>query len=292
MNTIPLMPTPSEDQESLAELSRLINIVTVFAHTELAKKSAHIYSHILKQFAPAAVAALLLVPSSAVAGPDKNADCRSCHSDIFRNGMSLMNFQATTNLLKIFTVIRGQALPIGIQVTNGYSGNYGLSLLNLRVAGNANPTNRLSYTGDPAWANRLKASVNWFTIGPISTVPRLWTNNITILSNTPPDLYLVQVQMAGTGFDSFQWSQLEDFYIRVLTPVPPTPLITSPTRSGTQFSVQVTTASGFTYYLEYKTSLTNLIWNVAASVPGNGAVQTLTDTTATDPQRVYRVMVQ
>ena len=245
------------------------------------------------QCAPAAVAALLLVASSAVATPDKSANCRSCHNDeIFKNGMSLTNFQATTNLQKIFRVIRGQVLPIGIQVTNGYGGNYGLSLLNLSVAGNANPTNRLSFTGDPAWANRVQASVNWFTIGPTNPVPRLWTHNLTVRTNTPVDLYLVQVQMAGNDEFSIRWSQLEDFYIQVLTPVPPTPLITSPTRSGTQFSVQVAMSNGFTYYLEFKTSLSITNWSVATSVAGNGAVQTLTDTGATDPQRFYRVRVQ
>jgi len=239
-----------------------------------------------------ALAALLLASSSAVGTPDKQADCRGCHNDVFRNGMSLSNFQAITNLVKVFTVTRGQTVPIGIQVTNSYGGNYGLSLLNLNAAGNTNPTNHLSYTGDPAWDNRVKASVNWFTIGPIDTDPASWTNNLTIHSNTPPDLYLVQVQMAGLDSFSTMWSQLEDFYIQVLAAAPTAPVITSLGLSGTQFSVAVATSNGFTYYLEYKILLTNANWSFAASLPGNGAVQTLTDTNATNSQRFYQIRVQ
>lgn len=47
-----------------------------------------------------------------------------------------------------------------------------------------------------------------------------------------------------------------------------------------------------TCYLEFKTSLSITNWSVATSVAGNGAVQTLTDTGATDRQRFYRVRVQ
>jgi hypothetical protein len=56
--------------------------------------------------------------------------------------------------------------------------------------------------------------------------------------------------------------------------------------------VQVATTSGFTYYLEYKSAFSAANWSTATQTTGDGTVKTLVDTTATDPQRFYRVRVQ
>jgi hypothetical protein len=53
--------------------------------------------------------------------------------------------------------------------------------------------------------------------------------------------------------------------------------------------VQVTTASGFTYFLEYKISLTDATWMPATQAAGTGGAITLTDTNAVLTQRFYRV---
>jgi len=58
---------------------------------------------------------------------------------------------------------------------------------------------------------------------------------------------------------------------------------------GGAFSLQVPTTYGYTYYLQHKDSLANSWWLPSLPVPGNGAVQTLTDSAAPAPQRFYRV---
>jgi hypothetical protein len=63
-------------------------------------------------------------------------------------------------------------------------------------------------------------------------------------------------------------------------------------KSGGSFTVQVPTASGFTYYLEYTTNLDGIFWTAAAQTPGDGTMRTLMDATATNAQRLYRVRVQ
>jgi hypothetical protein len=98
--------------------------------------------------------------------------------------------------------------------------------------------------------------------------------------------------MAGYDAASEMWSQQESFYVQVVAAAPPSPTLLAPHRSGSSFSVQVATTSGFTYYLDYKTNLAATAWTTAAQTPGDGTSKTLTDTTATDSQRFYRVRVQ
>jgi alpha-tubulin suppressor-like RCC1 family protein len=55
------------------------------------------------------------------------------------------------------------------------------------------------------------------------------------------------------------------------------------------FSVSLPTQSGRVYRLEYKTSLTDSNWTALPLAAGNGGALTLTDPTATNLQRFYRV---
>jgi hypothetical protein len=212
--------------------------------------------------------------------------------------MYLVGNQSTTNLgqglWKVYRVTQGQTAAIGIQLTNRYASTYGLSLLNLNNPGNANAANRLAYTGDATWANRTDGSINYFTLGPSSEAfPQSKTNNLLIKTNTPADIYPVQLQMAGPA--NGEWSQVENFYIQVLPaalPPPNAPVITSPTFNAGQFSVTVATETGHTYYLEYKTALTNAAWLPASQLPGDGSAKVLVDSAAGDPRRFYRVRTQ
>lgn len=241
--------------------------------------------------------ALLLVAHRSFAPPADGANCRVCHSTIL-NGMYLTGNQSSTNLgdglLKVYQVVQGQTAAIGLQLTNRYGSSYGLSLLNLNAPGHANSANRLAYTGDATWVNRTDGALNYFTVGPSSsTLPTARTHSLVIKSNTPVDLYKVQVQMAGPA--NGEWSQVENFYLQVLPaalPPPAAPIIASSLWSAGQFSVSVATESGHTYYLEYKASLTDASWTGADEKNGNGGTQVLVDSTANVPQRFYRVRAQ
>ena len=65
--------------------------------------------------------------------------------------------------------------------------------------------------------------------------------------------------------------------------------IANPTRYGNSFSATVPTSSGRVYRLEFKDSLEEPNWKPLPLVAGNGAMRTLTDTTAAGNQRFYRV---
>lgn len=242
--------------------------------------------------------ALLLGTVSAVAKPGFRANCQECHDEAFKDGMFLAGYQTSTDLgvglKRVFQAIQGESTMITIEVTNDFNGTYGLSLLNLTAPGHDTPANQLDYTGDAAWDERNVNSVNFFTVGPNGTSPRTWTFNLGVSSNTPPDFYLVQMQMAGD--DGRLWSQIEDFYIEIqsatLPPATP-PLIASPSVVGEQFMLTVTTENGYTYHLDYKAELSDPSWTMDADqVSGDGGSHVLTDPSAIGPRRFYQVRVE
>jgi hypothetical protein len=243
----------------------------------------------------ACCALALVCAPAALATPDKGANCASCHSTS-DFGMYLSNPEGTTNLgsgaLKFFKVTQGSTLSIDLNVTNDWGGNYGLTMNNLGTApGYYTNTNHLSYTADPTWTSRT----TYYTVGPTGLSPNNWTFNLLVKTNTPADFYAIQTQMAGRDVDFTKWSQVESFYIQVVSPsslTPPAPTLSGPQMSGTSFSVLVPTSSGFTYYLEYKTNLSSAAWNLSAQSAGDGTLRTLTDIAATNSTRFYHVRVQ
>ena len=70
------------------------------------------------------------------------------------------------------------------------------------------------------------------------------------------------------------------------------PTITNVSLSGSVFSVLVLTETGRNYVFECKNSLSDANWRVVRTLPGTGGVITLTDPTATDSSRFYRVRVE
>ncbi|MBI3850323.1 MAG: hypothetical protein HY298_08550 [Verrucomicrobia bacterium] len=74
--------------------------------------------------------------------------------------------------------------------------------------------------------------------------------------------------------------------------LPPPPLqITEFSWSGDAFSLNVVATAGKSYTLEYKDSLSELTWKPIMTVSCGGCLLTLTDPSATMPQRFYRVRV-
>jgi hypothetical protein len=65
--------------------------------------------------------------------------------------------------------------------------------------------------------------------------------------------------------------------------------VINPRLVGHTFSVLFSTEVGRNYTLEYNDSLTDTNWTAAQTLPGTGSTITLTDSTATNPARFYRV---
>jgi hypothetical protein len=107
-----------------------------------------------------------------------------------------------------------------------------------------------------------------------------WGNNSWGQTNVPPGLSNV-VAIAGG-------SQTSLALVGDSPPVLTMPL-SNPLRTNATFSVSVATRSGRVYLLQYKDSLADSEWTALPLVPGNGSVRTLTDPSATGPQRFYSV---
>lgn len=65
--------------------------------------------------------------------------------------------------------------------------------------------------------------------------------------------------------------------------------IQNPTFSGNNFSFSIPSQSGRVYALEYKNNVTDQAWTALPLVAGNGTNLIMTDSTATNSQRFYRV---
>ena len=70
------------------------------------------------------------------------------------------------------------------------------------------------------------------------------------------------------------------------------PVILNPRYVNGSFIVTVRTTAAQTFYLESTDSLLPTSWVTQASVAGDGTLHDLTDTTATTPQRFYRIRAQ
>jgi hypothetical protein len=236
---------------------------------------------------PIGFSALLLGESAALGHVTSGANCVSCHSTA-RQGLSLTGFQSTTNLgagtLKVYRVVPGQSVPIGITVSDGHN-SYGLAMANLTTTGLNNATHQLSTTPDAAWTKRS----GYYSRGPTSA-NQSWTFNLAVLATTPPDRYLLSLQMAGTG--GGRWGQQERFYLEVVRPQAPQPTITEPTFEGSTFACRVATATGYTYRLEARDLSAATTWTTVAQVAGDGTTLTLRDPAATAAALIYRVRVE
>ena len=113
-----------------------------------------------------------------------------------------------------------------------------------------------------AWGGSFMCG-NW---DPATSVPAGLTNVMAIAGGSCHDLVLV-----GDGPPLMQAR------------------LTHPTVDANGFSVSVPTQSGRVYRLEYKNSLADTDWTALPLVAGTGQERTLTDPTASEAQRFYRV---
>jgi len=70
------------------------------------------------------------------------------------------------------------------------------------------------------------------------------------------------------------------------------PRIVDVSESNGVFTLSFTTEVGRTYRIEYKNSLTDLIWTAKTTVTGTGSVMTITDDISSIDSRFYRVVLQ
>jgi len=204
--------------------------------------------------------------------------------------MSLSGFAGMTNLgagtFKVFTVVPGQVASIGIDVTDGHD-RYALSLSKLGIGGANDSNNHLVYQLDPNWLNHT----TFFTSRTLTTNQQL-TYNLDVKTNTPPDFYLLNMDLGGiSDSGSVEWDQFEQFYVQVISTNPPVAQILNPVLNDHIFSISVPTVTGFTYHLEYTDFASNPSWNPIGQVAGDGNVQVLSDSTATVSLRFYRVRI-
>ncbi len=99
-----------------------------------------------------------------------------------------------------------------------------------------------------------------------------------------------QVPYAG-GWNSYYGYGRLNAWAAVSQAAVPT-LMFNPMRANNRFSVSVQTVACRTYALEYKTSLAHSAWTALPAISGNGTVQTLVDSAASNSQRFYRVAVR
>jgi hypothetical protein len=70
------------------------------------------------------------------------------------------------------------------------------------------------------------------------------------------------------------------------------PLILNPTLGPNSFSFAINTVSSRTYVIQYKTNLGDTVWQVYATISGNGSQQTVSVTLGPDRQRFFRFVVE
>lgn len=70
------------------------------------------------------------------------------------------------------------------------------------------------------------------------------------------------------------------------------PQLTNPAWSQGNFTVSLSTLTGFTYYLEATDTLNPISWTTVQTAPGTGGVIQLSDSTASPQSRFYRARVQ
>jgi len=58
------------------------------------------------------------------------------------------------------------------------------------------------------------------------------------------------------------------------------------------FSGSFQTLAGYSYQVQYKDNITNPMWQILTTIPGDGTVKSFTDPGPAVAQRFYRVVIQ
>jgi len=132
-------------------------------------------------------------------------------------------------------------------------------------------------------------------LGTFHIAPKGWSawewEQLTDGSGNPVritlDGSLQTLQLEGTSVTNHDEANVNFF---MLLPVTPTPKLTA-TISGGNIHISFPTQTGYTYLVQWKSHLTDASWTLLASLPGNNAVQSVSDP-STVGSRFYRVQIQ
>ena len=160
--------------------------------------------------------------------------------------------------------------------------------------GNGGPLVRPSYPNQWLRLQRIDSVINlyWSTNG---IDWNLYTNRDTALfGGAYPDTVLIGMAATSHNQSALTNGVFVEFRDFSITPLlPPAVVILSPQYKDGQFSVKVQSVIGKSYILEATQSLTEAIWQeVGTPVTGTGQEIILTDPSATEPAKFYRVKIR
>jgi uncharacterized repeat protein (TIGR01451 family) len=104
--------------------------------------------------------------------------------------------------------------------------------------------------------------------------------------NGPWRLFVTDNSSGDAGSINDGWS------LTLITVPLPRLVLQPPVLVAGQFRFSFATVPGYSYVAEYKQALTDGAWLPLQTLPGDGTVQTVTDTNTTEAQRFYRVRMQ
>ena len=208
--------------------------------------------------------------------------------------MSILGAQAAVDFgsgpRKLFRVRPGETAPISIDVSDGRD-RYAIGIMYPFPAGAGDTNRHLAYRSDPTWRDLAT-----FYATRTTNVNQQWSYNLEVLTNTPPDFYLLTIQTAGitnsAAGPTGAWNHLEEIYVQVAPTEASAIQIKNGELKGTSFSVRLPTTPGLAYTLEYTRAPSESSWTAASQIPGDGGTRVLTDNDARDRSRFYRVRVE
>jgi hypothetical protein len=118
-----------------------------------------------------------------------------------------------------------------------------------------------------------------------------WTQQTIDLTPYVGATHTLSFQFVSDFSVTFEGWYLDDIVVTGVGSVSP-PQLTNPAWSQGNFTVSLSTLTGFTYYLEATDTLNPISWTTVQTAPGTGGVIQLSDSTASPQSRFYRVRVQ
>jgi hypothetical protein len=189
----------------------------------------------------------------------------------------------------------------GLSLTGADAGNYTPSLPSLSANISSAPLTVMGITA----ANKVYDSTTRATINTgaakLNGVLTADSGNVTLVTSGVTGAFadpsvgtnkLVTISgLTLSGSAAGNYALTQPTTTANILSIPP-PIVGSPTLVGHTFSVSVTTVSGLNYTLQYKNAFTDAGWTPVQTLAGTGGTITLTDTTATNAMRFYRLVIQ